>query len=260
MLSVMLLNLWERSGLNPVAQGQSPGADPAGYTVNTLIGAAQANYEGPLDNEATTFSRMAHFIRQLISKTFGEKVYLPASVAGRGGRAEWLALGPEQVDDSPVIVTTDPLSDANRLALRQSLTQAWKDGLIARSKVQREGFNVDDPEAMDDEIIEDTAIEKLVGLLIDNTLLEVRMDLAQTLPPAGAPAPGAPGGPGGPGGPGQPGADVGAVPAPANPPTVGSVGSIGDAPAGPRALPVSRARAGQGGGPPPAQPPTGPSG
>ena len=107
---------------------------------------------------------------------------------------------------------------------------------------------------MDDEIIEDTAIEKLVGLLIDNTLLEVRMDLAQSLPPAGAPAPGAPGGPG------QPGADVGAAPAPANPPTVGSVDSIGDAPDGPRALPVSRANAGQGSGPPAAQPPAGPSG
>lgn len=160
-----ILQMWQRSGLNPIAQGESPGADAAGYTVNTLSQAAQSQYEILLDNYARCLGNVVDFARLTIRDTIKEKVYLsvPMQDAKKGG-TEWLALGPEDVDETPSIVTIDPLSDANRMALRQSLEEGNKQGFVPREVVQRDGFGADDPEAWDDDLIVDAAEQDLAAM------------------------------------------------------------------------------------------------
>lgn len=240
-----LLGLFTKSGLNPVATGESPGSDPAGYTVNTLSQAAQSNYETMLDNYAALLMWLGDFVRLMIRETLKEKVYLSVPMEDRkAGGTEWLGLGPDDVDETPCEVIIDPLSDANRIALRQSLTQGWKDGLIPRGQVQAEGYGAEDPELWDDEIIVERAVEQLTARAIQEALEQVgllKMDPAAQAggmvqpPPAGELMAG----------------DVatGAVPAPLNPPSVGpgpAMGPIG----GERAIQPSTALAGtpRGGG------------
>lgn len=161
-----LVQLFERSGRNPLLSGQSPGSDASGYTVNSLMASANTLYEQPLDNEALAVGRMFDFIFRFIKNVIGERVYIPAKGSGKGAATEWMAIGPDDIDDTPVVATVDPLSDANRVALRQSLVQGWKDGLISRRMVQEQGYAIEDTEAMDNEIIEELAQEEIAKDII----------------------------------------------------------------------------------------------
>ena len=253
----MVMKLWERSGLNPIAQGESPGSDPAGYTVNTLQGAAQNQYEVLLDNYARVIGDICDFVRLVVRDTLKEKMYLSVPMgSSKADGVEWEGLAPEDVDEIPAVVEIDPLSDANRIAVRQSLEQANKEGFVPRHIVQSKGFAADDPEAWDDDIALDMAEEQLIGQAIQEAQQRIAMRLGQ---PQGGPGlvdqngnplpPSAPGS----AGPGQPGAQSGAVPAPLQPPTVGKAnaqsshggGVFGSHP-GPAPLPAQAARGGQG--------------
>lgn len=138
--------IMSRSSLNPVATGTSIGADPAGYTINTLINASQKRYEILLDNEARCWGQVVDFVRLLIRDTIKQKVYfaVPMQDPLKGG-TEWLALGPEDVDETPAVVAIDAIGDQNRIATRQSLMQAMGLRVISKDRVQREGFGIDDP-------------------------------------------------------------------------------------------------------------------
>lgn len=179
-----LLGLWQQNGLNPIAQGQSPGASPAGYTVNSLMGASLAPYDQPIENEEKIAGQVIDFVRLMIRDTIKERLYLAVPMEDKKvGGTEWLGLGPEDVDETPCRVTIDPLSDANRMAMRESLHAGRVAGYISRSRVQREGYNVEDTEAEDLEIIEDSAMEKLAAVLLENVFQRVR--IAPAMPPPG---------------------------------------------------------------------------
>ena len=236
----------QHSGLNPIAQGESPGSDPAGYTVNALTNAAQANYEVLLDNEARTWGQVVDFVRLLIRDTIKERVYLSVPMADRKeGGTEWLALGPDDVDETPSLVSIDPLSDTNRLALRQSLMEGLRAGLIGRPRVQREGYGVEDTDVEDDQIIQDKAFEMLANRLIEEVMQIIAAGGLGIAPQPGmAPA--------------DPNAiqQNGGAPAPTQAPTVGvtaSDASTAFGSGGPSALPASRGNAGGGGRPLPSE-------
>ncbi len=155
---------WQMNGLNPIEQGQSPGADVAGYTVNSLSQAAQNQYEILLDNYARMLGNIIDFARLTVRDTIREKVYLsvPMNDAKSGG-TEWLALGPDDVDETPCIVTIDPLSDVNRMQKVQQMSQLNKEGMVPRREVQM-AAGADDPEAWDDDLIVDAAEMDLAAM------------------------------------------------------------------------------------------------
>ena len=237
-----LLAQWQRSGLNPIAQGESPGSDTAGFTVNTLTGAAQNLYEVNLDNEARAGSALGDFIRLLIRDTIGLPVYLSVPMANnRKGGTEWLGLGPEDIDETPSELTIDPLSDVNRLALQQSLRQGNKEGYLPREIVQVRGYAADDPEAWDDELVIDIAVQSLDAMAIEEAKAAI---LAAQQPP---PPPTILGPDGNPLPPSQPtGQGIGAAPAPLQPPSVGAeLATASRVTPGPTRLQPQTAMAGQ---------------
>lgn len=244
----MIMELWQRSGLNPIAQGESPGSDPAGYTVNTLQGAAQNQYEVLLDNYARVVGDLCNFVRLVIRDTLQEKVFLSVPMgSSKSPNVSWEGLGPDDIDEVAAVVEIDPLSDANRIAVRQSLEQGNKEGYVPRWKVQVDGYGADDAEAWDDDIAVDAAVEQLMG----QALQEAQQTIAQRMgvPPPGSGLVDQNGQPLPPSGPGQP--QQGAQPAAPQPPTVGgqqaaaSRGAFGSRP-GPAAQTAGAAHAGQG--------------
>jgi hypothetical protein len=216
-----LENLWQRSGRNPVAQGSSPGSDVAGYTVNSLMGAADDLYGILLDNDARAWGQVIDFVRQTIKYTIGNPVYLAVpGVGNRKGQTEWLALGPDDIDDTPCIVTIDPTSEANRLAKVNVYSQGWKDGVIPRRELQEKAYGAEDPERWDDEIIEEMTVQRVVGILIDSVIQRLLQAATPGMvPPPGGPEAGMPGAP--PQQAGAPGASS-LPPTPPTPPTVGA--------------------------------------
>jgi hypothetical protein len=222
-LTGTIMQIREQSSLNPVASGESPGSDPAGYTVNALSAAAQMKYEILLDNFAKSIGLVVDFIRNMVKYgPIEEKVYL--LVDGSEDAVEFLALGPEDVSDVPTKVVINPLNDINRLAIRQSLIDGNKQRFVPRSIVQSDGFGAEDPDAWDDEINEDYAIEQFRGIAFEQARMELAMEASTPAPPSGSGLVDPRGNPlssGGGGGAGDGSDDAGAEPADPNAPSVG---------------------------------------
>lgn len=209
-----ILKLFQLNGLNPIASGESPGADAAGYTVNTLSQAAQSQYEILLDNAARTLGNVFDFVRQMVKQTIRERVYLTVATSSQDEKgAEWLALGPDDVDNTPAIVTIDPLSDANRIALRQSLMEGNQNGYTTRARVQRDGFGIDNPQEEDDTLVLETLEKQFLGQVgqVVQAKIYGMMPQPPVVPPGGPTAPPAGGAAPSPG-----------QPAPLTPPSVGA--------------------------------------
>lgn len=173
---------WQRSGLNPIAQGQSPGADPAGYTVNTLQSAALSPYEGPADNEARFWEEVVDFVRADIRGRVKERVYLDVPMDDRRGGTEWLGLGPDDVDQTPSVCTIDPLSDQQRMAMAQWLMSGNQAGYVTRERVQRTGFGIEDTLAEDHLLAVEELMKRLAAVAQDEAIMEVKGPEEQVLP------------------------------------------------------------------------------
>lgn len=248
----MLFNLWGRSGQNPIAQGMAPGADVAGYTVNSLQGAALSMYGVLLENEARTWGYVVDFCRLLVRDTLRERWYLSVPMKdNEGGGTEWLGLGPDDVDETPCKVKIDPLSDAQRVAMRASLMEGWASHIISRKRVQTEGFGIQDTKLEDMQILRELGFDKLAALALDQAMQEAMpvpapMD-SGLVDASGSPLPSS-----------NAGSSPGAMPAPVGKPTVGAMAasaSQGEANGQTgRMMPPSRSMTGQANGytPPPA--------
>jgi hypothetical protein len=245
-LRAEIMQLIQISGLNPIAQGESPGSDPAGYAINALQSAAQSMYEVALDNASRAHADLINKIRVTIRR---DKLpwYLSGVMSnGRKGGTAWLGLSPDDIDETPIVCTIDPLSDVNRIAVQQARRQANKEGFISRWRVQ-EAHGIDDFEAEDEDIIEDTMEAELARMVIEEAKAEVMGTYMQPQQPAsglvdqyGNPLQSQP-----------QGMNVGAVPAQMQPPSVGGAGAAGSAApfetkSGPAPQSASSASAGQG--------------
>jgi len=159
---------WQKSGLNNISTGESPGSDPAGYTVNTLMGASQNLYEVNLDNEARAAGAVIDFVRLMIRDVIKQPMYLSVPMEDtRDGGTEWLGLGPDDVDETPVETSIDPLSDVNRAALQVALRQGYQEGFVPRAEVQRRGYGADDPAMWDMEIAMDKMMDQLTLMAME---------------------------------------------------------------------------------------------
>lgn len=162
----IMMQIRERNGMSPTAQGESPGSDPSGFAINSLQAAGQMRYEIWLDNLGRSVGMLIDFIRRSVK--YGpilDTVMVP--VETKEGLADFLGLGPEDISDMPAVVTLDPMNDVNRLAIRQSLIAGNQAGYIDRREVQVKGFGVDDIEAMDNRIALDTAKISLIGMALE---------------------------------------------------------------------------------------------
>lgn len=238
-----LLNFITISGLNPIAMGESPGSDPAGYAINALQSAAQSHYEVLLDNASRGDTMLGNKLRRIVSQED-----LPWYLSGLGRRSRkaedaWIGLQPDDVDDARCESRIDPLGAINRIAVQQALRQGNKEGYIGRWRVQ-EAYGVEDYDMEDETILEDRLESELGAMAIEETKMLI-LEAAQGGPAQPQGPPGMPPGPGG--------VDMttgpGGVPAPTNAPTVGgpAAGASGgafDGQPGPAAQQSMTARAG----------------
>lgn len=230
----MLNSYFHMSGLNPIAQGESPGADTSGFALNTQQSAATALYVQLLKNKQRTMGEIIDFCRTVVRDVLGFGVTVASG--GEDGRPiEYVTLEPEDVDDVPTRVNIDPLSDAQRMAITQWAQVGNERGYISRRTVQRVGYGsvIDDLDAEDDAIVKDGAKRELIPVLVQAVVQRV---VAKAFPELNAAPPEVP--------PGATGAESG-VPGmtPPQPSTIGREGA--------RASQVSRGAGG--GGQSPAQ-------
>lgn len=163
-MKATILELFQRSGLNPIAQGESPGANTAGYTVNMLNNNASALYDTTAENVASAVGELGDLYRIGIRDVIGEKVYLNVPVGAQGDESEWLGLGPSDVTDVPCTVDVSGTNAANQLAQRESLLVGHERKIVPRAVVQTDGYGSEDPDLWDDQIIKESALFDPGGL------------------------------------------------------------------------------------------------
>lgn len=221
---------FQRKGLNPVAQGESPGADPAGYTVNMLVSGAQRMYEVLPEQVARAWGDVVDIFRLAVRDCeylYGQKLYLSAPMSDyNAGGPEWEAIGPNDITEVPAYCVIDPLSDQSRMAKTQWMEKGVASGAISKRRLQTDAYKVRDVTEENKEILRDTARDLYKQMIVQMAWQEAQAEIASENPPA--PAPGAGGAPpsglvgpdGSPIG-GAAGGQTGATPAPSNPPTMG---------------------------------------
>lgn len=198
---VQLLNQYfHMSGLNPIAQGESPGADASGFALNTQQSAATALYVQLLKNKQRTMGEILDFARSLVRDVCGFGVTV-ASGGSDGQPLEYVTLYPDEVTDVPTRVTIDPLSDAQRMAVTQWAINGEKEGYLQHRTVQRIAYGsvIDDLEAEDRGIIVDQAKRGIVEAITQAVIQRVIGDAFPELAPPATP-PGGGSGVGGAGG------------------------------------------------------------
>lgn len=203
----LALQFWGRSAVNPVAQGEAPGANAAGYTVAALTSNAEEVDTTRVKAEEKAWGRVVDFVRRMVRDTIGDTVYLTAPVedATGGDSVEWIGLGPKDVSESPAIVKVDLGGDQNKLAKRQSLLEGNARGVVTRRRLQVEGYDVKDPDVEDFEIAVEQVMDQIkpwilkqaiatVGLMMQDEQAQMQGGGAPVDPAAmrangGAPAP-----------------------------------------------------------------------
>lgn len=242
-LGQFLLSVWERGGMSGVLQGDSPGADPSGYLMNSLQGAANAKYEGLLDNKGRLWEWVVDMARFTIRDLIGEPVEIavPGTDNAKGGKVTWLSLGPDDIDDTPCTVYIDPMTDTNRMAVTGWYMQGRQAGLVPDEIVQRRAYGAEDADEWNDLItkgllrqdMRQRAIIEAKSIIEENAQARAKAAAPNTPPvilgpdgqplgPSGLPPVPPDGGGGGPGmPPGMP-PDAAGMPPPPQPPTVGA--------------------------------------
>jgi len=237
----LLMSFWQRGAVNPVAQGQAPGANAAGYTVAALTANAEEIDYPEVAAEQAQLGDVVDFVRRMVRDTIKDTVYLlsPLRDDDPNGQAEWLGLGPEDVSEASAEVIVDAQAENNKLAKRQSLIEGHRGGYVSKRRVQTQGYQIEDTEAEDREIAVEQGWQRLLPWIVEQAMAAVGAALQpeDTGPPSG----------------GAPQGDaidpsamraMGGAPAPVNPPTVGAQQAA--ASRGP--LPDQAAYAGQGNG------------
>lgn len=162
------------SGLNPISAGESPGADPSGFAINSLQAANQMRYEILLDNFGRGIGMLLDLIRMAVKEgPISDRMFVPVETAS--GDYEYVGLGPEDIGDMPCQVAIDPMNDVNRLAIRQSLIEGNKNGYIPKRIVQEQGYGAENTRAWDNEIAEDEADRQLMGMALEEAKMRVFM-------------------------------------------------------------------------------------
>lgn len=219
-----MLSIRGGSGINPISAGESPGADPSGFAINSLQAANQMRYEILLDNLARAIGMFLDLIRMSVKDgVIADRLFIPVETAR--GEFDYIGLGPEDISDMPCQVVIDPMNDVNRLAIQGSLINANKSGYLPRRIVQEQGFGAENARAWDNEIAEDMADVQLMGMAFEEAKMRI-YGAGQGVPSGLVDKNGNPissqdrPNPGG-GGAGQPSAEDGSEPAPPRGSSVG---------------------------------------
>jgi hypothetical protein len=106
---------------------------------------------------------------------------------GEEGRrtVEWLELGPDDISDIPCIVTVDPTSDLEKIAISKWLLEGVMGQYVPQRLLQEKGYGSDDASAWNEEIIRDQAKRLYASQLVQLAYQELVQELqASQQPPA----------------------------------------------------------------------------
>jgi len=166
-----LRGYWTHATLNEVASGESPGASPAGYTVNALQTASLGPYGPFLRGFCRGMTDWAEMMREYYS-SLGVPISIPAQESTKASE-RWIVVKPEQWDDTPIRVTMTPLSDQQKTAVAAELAQLTHDGIISRYTAARVNPMVADPEEEQLRMDLETVHPDLAQRVYQQTLIEV---------------------------------------------------------------------------------------
>lgn len=180
-----MLGLGAQQSAPSVMSGQSPSGDASGYSLNLLTQNAIGPYSPLLDNKATAWGNLVDFIRKTVKYTLRESVPLPIAHTGENGETtvEWLELAPDDISDIPCIVSVDPTSDLEKIAISKWLLEGVNGGYVPPRILQEQGYGSKDASAWDEEIIRAQAKRMYGQSLVQLAYQELMQEIQATQEP-----------------------------------------------------------------------------
>ena len=123
--------------MNPVATGQSPGADPAGFAINALQQGAQLPYGALYENYANMLARLLNLVRSYIKHN--DELF-SLQVNRDDDHVEWLDLTADDITDVPVKVTIDEIGPQQRAAVAAYYRDGVQAGLVGEPEAMQKGY------------------------------------------------------------------------------------------------------------------------
>lgn len=181
-----MIGLGAQQSAPSVMSGQSPSADASGYSLNLLTQNAIGPYSALLENKANAWGNCVDFIRKTVKYTLRESVPLPIPQTGENGETtvEWLEIAPDEISDIPCLVTVDPTSDLEKIAISKWLLEGVAGDFVPPRILQEQGYGSKDASAWDEEIIRAKAKRMFAQNLVQLAYQELIQEIQATQEPA----------------------------------------------------------------------------
>ena len=179
-LTGVMQGLVQRQQMNPVATGQSPGADPAGYTVNSLQRGSQIPYGSLYENFATLYSQIVNMTLRYV-KHNDETFSLLVDSPDDDDMVEWLDLTADDITGIKAKVSIDEVAPQNRVATAAHYKDGMAAGLVPKHVVMEKGYGSRDWRRWDRQIRKDRAADGVMPFVQQEVLRLAMPELAAAL-------------------------------------------------------------------------------
>lgn len=173
----MLLRIVGQHGVSPLFKGTPPSANGSGYRDNSLYLMAKSQLQYVIDAYAGALTRLMRWVEKQILE-LNETVYI-----------DELELTPKDIRDYPaeLIVQITPMLPQNMIAEGAFWDRMWASRHVPRRVVRERGFNEEDPDGLEREVLLEDIREALKPSLITDVLSSV---IGLSMQQNGEPTPG----------------------------------------------------------------------
>lgn len=153
-----ILGLISKVGVPSVLEGMHSPNRVSGFAYSEMLNVSRTKYTTIIRNASFAMEAMIKFLWWLIEHRVGEEVAIWGQA--EEGESEWLELGPKDIGNYyNVKVIIEPLLPEDDISQGQHAAAMVQAGMWSKRFARESKMGIPDPEAMDDEILVERAME-----------------------------------------------------------------------------------------------------
>jgi hypothetical protein len=154
----MLLGIISKVGIPSVLEGNHSPNRVSGFAYSEMLNVSRTKYTTIIRNASFAMESMVKFLWWLVEKRVGEEIYIWAT--DEDGTAGWLSITPSDIGEYyNVKVIIEPLLPEDDIAQGQHAASMVQAGMWSKRFAREQKMGIPDPEAMEDEILVERAME-----------------------------------------------------------------------------------------------------
>jgi hypothetical protein len=155
-----ILGLISKVGVPSVLEGMHSPNRVSGFAYSEMLNVSRTKYTTIIRNASFAMEDMIKFLWWLIEERVGEEVFIWAAASDDDDGAQWLDISPSDIKNYyNVKVIIEPLLPEDDISQGQHAAAMVQAGMWSKRYAREQKMGIPDPEAMDDEILVEKAME-----------------------------------------------------------------------------------------------------